>query len=233
MGRLRAKAAAVHESHFERNWREAWPDALAFGVGILVAAVFGWKTSELVWSLWLSTTVVGLTYLGWIQAGQTRLDWVGAAAKTPFRRRLYRVLMVVLIVPGFVGTSLHFAGFQVIHSAAIDQYFPISATNFFPVEDPWAYWQLLKQYWYFLPSALLAERELFGKWPLPGSAEVKLWGQGAMYKVYLRVIRMHLLLMLFAVVQPESLFMYALFYGIYFFPWSLFKRPAKPEADRR
>jgi hypothetical protein len=41
------------------RWRTAWLDALAFGLGLTIAWWRGWRTTDLVWSLWLSSLVVG------------------------------------------------------------------------------------------------------------------------------------------------------------------------------
>jgi len=41
------------------SWTTAWPDALAFAAGLVVAGMLGWRTTDLVWSLWLSSLVVG------------------------------------------------------------------------------------------------------------------------------------------------------------------------------
>jgi hypothetical protein len=40
-------------------WVEAWPDALAFALGLGLAWREGWNTTDLVWSLWLSSLCVG------------------------------------------------------------------------------------------------------------------------------------------------------------------------------
>src|SRR5688572_29514178 len=47
------------------NWAAAWPDALAFSVGLAVAWWAGWTAGDLVWSLWLSSLVVGYSLILW------------------------------------------------------------------------------------------------------------------------------------------------------------------------
>src|SRR5215210_8001790 len=44
----------------------AWPDALAFVVGLGVARWAGWTTGDLIWSLWLSSLVVGYATIAWM-----------------------------------------------------------------------------------------------------------------------------------------------------------------------
>jgi hypothetical protein len=41
------------------RWAQAWPAALAFAGGLAVAWFADWETTDLVWSLWLSSLVVG------------------------------------------------------------------------------------------------------------------------------------------------------------------------------
>src|SRR5688572_32621594 len=48
------------------DWASAWPDALAFGVGLAVARWAGWTASDLIWSLWLASLVVGYTTIVWM-----------------------------------------------------------------------------------------------------------------------------------------------------------------------
>jgi len=43
----------------KESWAQAWPDALAFAVGLGLAWYFRWETRDLVWSLWLSSAVIG------------------------------------------------------------------------------------------------------------------------------------------------------------------------------
>lgn len=231
MGQARAKKGLRRrESPWRARWRQAWPDAVAFVFGIAVAAVFGWKTSELLWSLWLSATVVGFAFVLWAGLGMARVG----SGDTPFEARPLGgfgvVLLVLEAVLGSLFTLLHFGAFQALHSIALNQYFPISAATVPPVEDPGMYWRLFQAFWYFLPAAFLAQRRSFAPWPRPGTeARFRKWANEATYKVYLTVIRLHVLLMLLVLTKPESLWVFSTIYGLYFFPWSLLKRPRASE----
>jgi hypothetical protein len=48
------------------NWISSWPDALAFAVGLAVAWWTRWNAGDLVWSLWLSSFVVGYSTIVWM-----------------------------------------------------------------------------------------------------------------------------------------------------------------------
>jgi hypothetical protein len=49
---------------------------LAFAVGLAVAWVRGWSTTDLIWSLWLSSLVVGYALIVWAVA-QPALELLG------------------------------------------------------------------------------------------------------------------------------------------------------------
>src|SRR3954471_4164703 len=53
-------------SNTGNRWVDAWPDALAFIGGLAVAWWAGWATTDLVWSLWLSSLVVGYAMIVWM-----------------------------------------------------------------------------------------------------------------------------------------------------------------------
>src|SRR3954465_4300539 len=48
------------------DWAEAWPDALAFVSGLALAWFGRWETRDLVWSLWLSSLLVGYAMILWM-----------------------------------------------------------------------------------------------------------------------------------------------------------------------
>src|SRR5919199_4804965 len=48
-----------------QDWTSAWPDALAFAGGLAMAWRGRWTTTDLVWSLWLSSLVVGYAMIVW------------------------------------------------------------------------------------------------------------------------------------------------------------------------
>ena len=48
------------------TWASAWPDALAFSLGLAAAWWWAaWSAGDLVWSLWLSSLVVGYSLIVW------------------------------------------------------------------------------------------------------------------------------------------------------------------------
>ncbi|HWA86870.1 MAG TPA: hypothetical protein VG710_11650 [Opitutus sp.] len=61
------------------RWQAAWPDAAAFAGGLAVAWFANWRTTDLVWSLWLSSLTVGFAMIVWMVTAPLREMTVAAA----------------------------------------------------------------------------------------------------------------------------------------------------------
>lgn len=145
------------------------PDILAFTGGLAVAYYLKWTTTDLVWSLWLGSLVLGyLTLLAALGSGayvgyhlilhpDFKREWRARAALSG--------VALGLFILGFF--SLHFGGFHAGHSVFLQQFFPITGMP----EDgfgaaftnPLLLWRLVLQhlmwpYGLFLIPAIVAER---------------------------------------------------------------------------
>src|SRR2546423_7369195 len=85
------------------SWTSSWPDAAAFALGLAVARWAGWNTADLVWSLWLSSFVVGYSTIVWM-IGQPAvtlawLAWRGPPARRPASRRIVTLSLLTLGAP--------------------------------------------------------------------------------------------------------------------------------------
>lgn len=206
------------------RWSEAWIDGLAFAGGLGLAWFFKWKTADLVWSLWLSSFVVGYTAIVWMilrailyrqrSEGRAR-SWFGWTAG----------LGGSLFLLGFF--TVHYGGFHLGHSVFLNMFFPLNGAERghgdFP--SPLLYAQVLVNYGWFLPVAFLAERQIFR--PKEGES----FNPMAPYK---NVVRMHLLIFFFAFTSMagfESFFTYVVVYAVYFFPWRLLARKKSETPD--
>ena len=79
----------VSTQHTSSRWASAWPDVLAFALGLGVARFAGWTTTDLVWSLWLSSLVVGVLPIDPLSLIASAMFLAGAtviAAYVPARR---------------------------------------------------------------------------------------------------------------------------------------------------
>jgi len=155
------------------------PNILACAIGLGAAYLLDWTTTDLVWSLWLSSLVLGYT---------TILSAVGGGAYVAVRAMRNRDFNKKHLVPAIIGGtliglfffgffSIHFGGFHAVHSVFL--------SHFFPVEDlpddgfgqafmnPPLLWvlvfrHLMRPYGIFLVPALIAERNHVFK-PLIGA----------------------------------------------------------------
>ena len=223
------------------NWSSAWLDAVAFGVGLAVAWWAGWNTGDLVWSLWLSSFVVGYSTIVWM-IGQPAVElawtaWRERAQVGAIPRQLTIFWLLILGGAGFLLAffTVHFGGFHYGHSQFL--------ITFFPADLPGSgrggsagistYMEVARRYWSFLPSAFLAHRAAFLRRPLSVSTDLSGSFKGGngfkdvFVEPYRNVIRMHLLIFFFFFAhfaRLENFAVYAVVYAAYFFPWRLIRK---------
>ena len=235
------------------NWASAWPDALAFAVGLAVAWWAGWNAGDLVWSLWLSSFVVGYSLIVWTIAQPAyelgRTAWRGALASgNPASPWPFWVILFVGALFFLAFFTVHFGMFHYGHSQLLISFFPID-TGGGARRANWAdmstYVEVMRRYWTFLPAAFLAERAAFMRKPLSLQGDSSLVGfvgavagkrgkaRDLMWAPYRNVARMHMLIFFFFFAhfaKLENFAVYAVVYAVYFFPWRLVRRPAVEPA---
>jgi hypothetical protein len=230
------------------RWSSPWIDAAAFAVGLALAWFGAWETRDLVWSLWLSSLLVGYAMIVWqlfgpgvrLAAGAWRHR--GALEGAPSGSAIgvgALVFVGALFLLAFF--TVHFGGFHFVHSVFLNAFFPLEPGRS-GVPDLAFYGRVLAAYWPFVIPAALAERQAFFE-PATGtiaadtavtpeaiaarkrrrSAEGGMTGMMAPYR---NVIRLHLLIFFFAFasfVHLEHFAVYAVVYAVYFFPWRLLR----------
>jgi len=230
------------------RWVKAWPDALAFGAGLAIAWFAEWETTDLVWSLWLSSLVVGYAMIVWTVTKTLREFISGAVADRTSGETAPKLAGLGLLSFGALFMlaffTVHFGGFHLGHSIFLSSFFPIhpgeKITGLFLSWDTYA--EVFRRYWIFLPAAFIAERAGFfssdkkppkddGAVTVEAIAKRKARNAagGEMMAPYKNVIRMHLLIFFFAgasFAKLDSFIIYAVVYAVYFFPWKLLKKPS-------
>lgn len=223
----------------DRGWAGAWPDALAFVSGLGLAWYLGWNTTDLVWSLWLSSLVVGYTMIVW-------------GIFSPAILRLREGAPGAGTITAFGGLFLlafftfHFGMFHFVHSVFLNAFFPPDGV--LRVDGKMSglslYSQVVKGYAWFLPLAFIAERRHFRIEPVPPeppktsvkAADIaarkarQRFGSGSLFAPYKNVIRMHLLIFFFVAAHAlkwEHFAVYVVVYAAYFFPWRLLSLAAR------
>lgn len=230
--------SAVAAPASRHRWAEAWPDALAFAGGLVLAWRGDWQTGDLIWSLWLSSLVVGYALIVWSLTAPLRELRRNLAADVssstgPLPKLATIGVMGVGTLFGLAFFTVHFGGFHFVHSVFLNTFFPVTDGHGFP--DASVYRIVLSRYWIFLPLAFLAERAAFRNadaaekddGAVTPEAIVRRKARNAnsgLMAPYKGVVRMHLLIFFFAFAHfahLENFFVYAVVYAVYFFPWRL------------
>lgn len=150
--------------------RRILPDILAFAIGLALAYYLEWETTDLVWSLWLCSLVLGYTtILATIASGGYIL--ANAVKHIDPIRKHRKPVMIAGIGGGlfFLGFfSLHFCGFHAGHSVFLNQFFPVEGmpkdgfgAAFMNPPLLWmlVFTHLVQPYGIFIIPALIAERK--------------------------------------------------------------------------
>jgi len=228
----------------ERGWKSLVPELVGFAAALVLAWAMGWRTGDLVWSMWLTSLVIGYSLIVWNLFGPLLRSGSLSA------RRVGGLLFGKLFLLAFF--SVHFGGFHWGHSLFVNSIYPITppgAEDFSPTLAD--YWSVVKTYGWFLPLAFLAQRKLFrAPKAQAGPAGVSAPRDSAraehasptgkakdspdMAAAYKGVVKLHLLIFFLLAADetelPEFL-IYSVVYFVYFFPWrEVFgKRESAPE----
>ena len=177
-------------------------DLLAFAGTVVAAYVLRWQASDVIWGLWTSSLFVGYA---------TIVTGIMRDARARFGRKPVRAIAAALLTLGFF--SVHFLGFHYGHSAFLNMFFPLLGTK--PVPDLITTAMTgLALYWPLVMASLLS------RFPDLRS-EVNGEAEGMMASPYGNVVRMHLLIFVFAGLHMARLSGLAIYpvLAAYFFPW--------------
>lgn len=185
-------------------------DLAAFGVTVILAAVLRWQAKDLIWGLWISSFCVGYTHI--VMSVVAGVRTAGGALRVP-------ALAGGLFLLGFF--TVHFGMFHFVHSMFLSQFFPLVDSGMGFPDIRAIFTKALGSYW---PFVLV---NLWYRWrdfPREGLSLAK---KDAFIGPYINVIRMHLLIFVFAGLHALRLGNLAIYpvLAAYFFPWSaLFRR---------
>jgi hypothetical protein len=236
-----------------RRWADAWPDALTFCVGLGMAWHLSWRAADLVWSLWLSSLLVGYALIVWgivcpavTVAWRHHRDLRQSLRATPFMSTIGLLVLGVVGLLSLAFGTVHFGLFHYGHSVFLNSFFPVfdgpGRTD--SLLEP--YLEVLLRYGWFVPLAFVVERAAFARALQPAEGEPgtaitimemvdrRLDGRRAMapfLRPYVNVARMHLLILLLFGVSAANLdtfAVYAAVYALYFFPWRTLFARGKP-----
>ncbi|MDF1825080.1 MAG: DUF6498-containing protein [Verrucomicrobiales bacterium] len=225
------------------------PNLAAFVIGLVLAWFLRWETTDLVWSLWLSSLVIGYatilirlgygSVLGWKAIHDDRVS--------ASQRRTLLFIGIGFALFLLVFFSLHFCGFHAGHSVFLNSFFPLDGL---PEEgfirafmNPLLLWKLVFQYLmipyglFIIPTVIAERKAIFKPFreALPDSAgDIETGGKRLQHDLlkdifagpYKNVVRMHLLIFFFAgchFLKIESFLVYVVVSAVYFLPWKELK----------
>jgi hypothetical protein len=227
-----------------RPWRSAVPDLVAFLVGLAVAWARGWNTTDLIWSLWLSSLVIGYALIVWAVA-QPALELLGlgwqhrAEVEASLARQSNPKQIALLLAIALVGAlfylaffTTHFGFFHYIQSQLLLGLYPLG--NGFTTMNRATFAEVLRRYSWALPSAFLARRYAFARrtfvsrtssetnpyasvnGPPGGSARrPQSAADSRVFGPYLQVMRMHFVIIAFGAVHAARRESFLVFALIY------------------
>jgi hypothetical protein len=182
-------------------------DVVAFAVTLVFASLHRWAAHDIIWALWISSLCVGYAHIvTGIVTGT--INWFSGS-------KAVQVVGAVFTLGFF---SVHFVGFHYGHSAFLHMFFPLVGEG--PTPDfPQTVAVTLRLFWPFVLMSFVARwRDL----PLNG---VDLGKKGTFSGPYANVIRMHILIFVFAGLAMADLSRLAVYpvLAFYFFPWGAFR----------
>ncbi|HEX5791603.1 MAG TPA: DUF6498-containing protein [Luteolibacter sp.] len=179
--------------------RGFWPDVLGFATAVFAVWWLGWQVKDVIWSLWASSLCVGYAYI------LTMIVMPVIQA-----RGIERIAAVLIAL-----FMLAFFTFHFVHGVFLNGFFPLggsgSQSNPLPI-----FKTALATYWPFVLSSFIARWPDF-KWR-PKLARKK---EIPFAKPYVNVVRMHLLIFVFAGLKGAGLDGLAIYpvLAFYFVPW--------------
>ncbi|MCK4510221.1 hypothetical protein KAW64_00695 [bacterium] len=184
-------------------------DVVAFSAAIVAASVFRWEATDIIWGLWVSSLSVGFT---------TIVVGIASRAKDPSSGPLTERLAGGLGILAFF--TFHFGLFHLAHSVFLSTFFPITDDDsFLSIFSTW--FVALRLYWPFVLMTLLPKLPgLKRQWRGPDSVDA------SFAQPYANVVKMHLLIFVFAGLNAAGLSRYAVYpvLAFYFFPWRRFMK---------
>lgn len=207
-----------------------------FAATVAVAAWQDWAATDLVWSLWISSLLVGYAFIVVVlfvgndppaPGDEETAPGIVAAALGDDGRALGRVvgLLGALVALGFF--TFHFGIFHYVHSVFLNEFFPLVDPSEGLLEGSggpvwWAHVIVtaVERYWPFLVATVLSRRADF-----LASVQADPDRDTTLGRPYLNVVRMHLLIFVFAGLEMAGLRGYAVYPVLffYFFPLGALK----------
>jgi hypothetical protein len=209
---------SIHK-HFSSHHTVAFVDLGMFAIVALLAWQLQWSPTDLVWSLWLSSLLVGYsTILGWVfEIPKGILGAKDHSTGRPLRSNVGRwVAAIVTTLFTLAFFTVHFGGFHFGHSIFLFFFFPQPefGTGANGIMGNWFGFVgfLILRYWPFVLAAGIST------WSSILHHQSKL----APERAYTNVIRIHFMIFVYAgmtALKIHNSLIYILTLFVFFFPW--------------
>ena len=179
-------------------------DLFAFAGTVACAMLFRWEARDVIWGLWISSLTVGYA---------TIVSTIVRGVRQVLGR--YRVLAIVGALGALAFFTVHFGMFHFVHAVFLNGFFPlIEEGDGFPnllalvARSIASFWPLI------IASFLSRLSDIFPTSPAA-------MGKESFAAPYANVVRMHLLIFVFAGLHMADLSRLAIIpvLAAYFFPW--------------
>lgn len=178
-------------------------ELVALAVAVICVIVFQWQARDVIWGLWICSLTFGYATL------VTTI--VSSVVRSPAEARIVTALGGLFMLAFF---SVHFGMFHFVHGVFLNTFFPLVGDRGFP--NPLQIFSAaLLAYWPLVLTTFISRfhelRQCVGLMDNPS----------AMMKPYVNVIRMHILIFVFAGLHAANLGQLAIFpvLAFYFVPW--------------
>lgn len=189
-------------------------DLTTFVAAGAMAVAFSWDATDLIWSLWLSSLLIGYSFIvvAAIRSTVNRNSQHEAMFEKmpPLWADLARVVGAVYLVCFF---TVHFGMFHLVHSVFLNGFFPLDGTTDAVHRGLFSHLDIaaLAGYLPFVLASAVSERHTF----------IDHSHKAEFMRPYVNVVKMHLLIFFFAFVQIGGVghtLVYLVVLFVYFFP---------------
>ena len=210
---------------------------LCFVLTVIYAAVSNWSAGDMVWGLWISSLVLGSSFLLvsiFVMALHGPADGSGGIATLVNNpAKMAQAAFGVLFFVAFF--SFHFIFFHFVHSAFLGEFFPLDGRSSrfrmgpTPASFPGLVATVFARYWPFVLLSAAGVWDEYARAIHRGGANAG----GVLFRPYINVVRMHLTIFAVAFLNGVGLKALALYpvLFLYFLPYGEIREAMRAKSD--
>ncbi|MBU0679735.1 MAG: hypothetical protein KJ626_16655 [Verrucomicrobia bacterium] len=196
--------------------RDLLLDTLALVGTIVIAVALKWEARDLIWGLWISSLTFGYLFI-------ITTIVVGVLCEKDTLKRISSAFGGLFLIAFF---SVHFCMFHFVHAMFLNSFFPIIDHEGADLADiPLIIHASLGSYWPMVLATFISRLDRISPARLRETAGSQ-WSnrksfESGLAEPYINVVRMHILIFIFAGLHAANLSHYAIYpvIAFYFVPW--------------